>query len=498
MSRVFAITSSTDHIVINPDRKGEATFTVTNTASRSLRGQIRLRSLEEAKPEWFTISGETERDFTPGSTEQVTIRVQMPPGTKPGKHSFRIDVVSVENPDEDYSEGPVIALRMGVAAPAKPFPWWILIVVCLAIVLVSVLVYVLLPQKVEVPDVVQERLEEARKKIEAIGLSVKEISQESDEIEGKVIDQKPRKGKLKKGSIVELTVAVAAMVDVPMVTGRPFREATREIARSDLTFEKIEKEDPSALEETVVAQDPTQGRIKKGGAVKLTVSVPSAQPKKNIVLLGPQGSGKTTLASAISKVLSEIGRSTYVTYDTLAENSQKQVEFKTAKFSYRLVDLPDDVGLARFLLDENSKADAAIFVVSAVDDRSRIPEFLDLAKRKGISSLVVFISKADLVPERDRLGSNIPHSRVERFDPISNVSMTFVAQEARPRRPLRQLLEVEIRKLLTERGYDGAGTPVVFGSALGALQGDSQWKASVMELIKSIENYIEPRLQSAR
>jgi signal recognition particle receptor subunit beta len=389
---------------------------------------------------------------------------------------------------------------MGVAAPAKPFPWWILIVICLAIVLVGVLVYVLLPQKVDVPNVVQRglSLEEAKKEIEGVGLSVKEVSQESDEIEGKVIDQKPQTGKLKKGGIVELTVAVRAMVDVPMVTGRPFREAAREIARNGLIFEKIEKEDPNVLEEIVAAQDPTEGKIKKGGAVKLTVSVPSAQPKQNIVLLGPQGSGKTTLASAISKVLNDSGRSTYVTYDTLAENQQKQVEFKTAKFSYRLVDLPDDVGLARFLLDEKSKADAAILVVSAVDDRSRTPEFLDLAKRKGISSLVVFISKADLVPERDRLGSNIPHSRVERFDPISNVSMTFVAQEARPRRPLRQLLEVEIRKLLTERGYDGAGTPVVFGSALGALQGDAQWRASVMQLVKLIEDYIEPRLQGTR
>jgi hypothetical protein len=273
MSRVFAITSATNEVLLNPDAKGEATFTVTNSSARSTRAQIKVRPLEEGKIEWLSIVGETERDFTPGSTQQVLVKVQMPAATAVGKHSFRIDVISVEDPDEDYTEGPVVALRLGLPArPAKPFPWWILIAGSAALVLISALAYLLVPKKIDVPNVVQLSLEDAKKKINALGLVVKEIPQESDEKAGTVIDQNPKKDdKIKKGGTIDLTVAVAAMVDVPNVIGRVYQEAAIELARRGLTIQKIVIPDFTAVVATVIYQEPREGRIKKGGTIILTV-----------------------------------------------------------------------------------------------------------------------------------------------------------------------------------------------------------------------------------
>jgi signal recognition particle receptor subunit beta len=495
MPRVFAITSSTDHVLLNADRKGEATFTVTNSSTRSIRAQIRLRPLEETKIEWLNLTGEAERDFTPGATQQVVVSVKVPGGSS-GKHSFRIDVISVENPDEDYSEGPVVALRMGLPArPARPFPWWILIVVSVGLVLISALAYLLIPKKVDVPNVVQMSFADAKKKIDALGLTVKEISQESDEKEGTVIDQKPKEGKIKKGGTIELTVAVVAMVDVPSVTGQAFQQAAKEIARSGLTVVKIAKEDPAALDEMVIDQEPKEGRIKKGGAIKLTVAIPVSKAQANIILLGQKDHGKTTLASAITKVLSDIGRSTFVSYETLVNFPQKQAEFKTSRLSYKLVDFPDNDGIVNFLNDKNSKADAAILVVSAVDGpMPQTREHIKLAKEKGISAIVVFISKADLVNERDRIGSALRYAP-EQLVRVMPVFWSSAAQQAAPRRTLRQLVEKEVRELLNAYGFPGTEIPVIYGSALGALQGDPRWRTSVMDLVKSIEEYVEPRLR---
>lgn len=498
MPRVFAITSATDHILLNADRKGEATFTVTNGSTRTIRAQIKLRSLEEAKGEWLSLAGEAERDFTPGGTQQVVVNVQLPPGTPSSKHSFRVDVISIENPDEDYSEGPVVALRMGSPArPARPFPWWILIAALVGLAVISALVYLLIPKKVDVPNVVQMSLEEAKKRIDALGLVVTEIAQESNEKEGTVIDQKPKEGnKIKNGGSIELTVAVVRMVDVPSVMGRAFREAANEIARNGLTVEKIAKEDPAALEEIVIEQEPKEGRIKKGGAIKLTVAMPVSQSKVNIVLLGHKDHGKTTLASAITKVLSEVGRSTFVSYETLVNFPQKQAEFKTSRLSYRLVDFPENENILNFLNDKNSKADAAILVVSAADGpMPQTLEHIKLAKEKGIPAMVVFISKADLMSERDRIGSAEPRSATDQLVRFKPVLWSSATQEPAPRKSLRQLVEAEVRELLSKYGFDGQATPVIYGSALGALQGNAQWRTSILELVKSIEQYVEPRLR---
>lgn len=276
MSGIFDVTSAEDHVQLNADGKGEATFTVTNGSSGSIRAQIRLRPLEETKSEWLNLAGETDHDFAPGGTQQVVVKVQAPAATPAGKYSFRIDVIPVDNPDEDYSEGPAVTLRIGLPPkPARPFPWLALVAVSAGLVTMSGLVYLIIPKKVDVPKVTNMRFADAEKVIRDAGLTVERVVREDaggdDE---KIIDQDPKEGKIKKGGIIKVIVAVPVKFDVPNLTGKSFEEASREIAGMGLIAEKIVEEYPGVQEELVVDQEPKEGKIKKGGVIKLTVMVP--------------------------------------------------------------------------------------------------------------------------------------------------------------------------------------------------------------------------------
>src|SRR5262245_45337126 len=106
MDRIFAITTASDHVPTGGDGRGEITFTVTNRSRRPLRGQLRVRPLGSTKSEWLNIAGETERAFSPNATQQVIVKVNVPPGAPAGKYQFRLDTVSLVNPDDDFTEGP--------------------------------------------------------------------------------------------------------------------------------------------------------------------------------------------------------------------------------------------------------------------------------------------------------------------------------------------------------------------------------------------------------
>ena len=94
----------------------EASFTVTNTSAQALKGRLLTRPADPASPEWFSIVGESVRDFAPNAAEQVVVQLDVPPGSPPGSYSFRLDAVSEVDPDEDFTEGPSVAFD--VAAPA--------------------------------------------------------------------------------------------------------------------------------------------------------------------------------------------------------------------------------------------------------------------------------------------------------------------------------------------------------------------------------------------
>ena len=142
MSRVFAITSSTSTVVLDGSGRGSVTFTVTNTSSDALRMRVRLVAEGATQASWLTVSGEEQRRLEADGTEQFSVELAVPPGSSSGRHSFRFDAVSVENPDDDTVEGPSVAFEIAAAPTKKPFPWWIAALVGVLAVALAIGAYI--------------------------------------------------------------------------------------------------------------------------------------------------------------------------------------------------------------------------------------------------------------------------------------------------------------------------------------------------------------------
>src|SRR5215510_13016403 len=210
MNRIFAITTASDRVPTGGDGRGEITFTVTNSSARSLRGQLRVRPLGSTNVEWLNIAGETERNFSPNATQQVVVKVSVPPGTPAGKYQFRLDTVSLINPDDDFTEGPTIDLEVkATEVPKKAFPWWIIAAAAGAVVLIVTLTWLLWPSGVEVPDVVGLDVAEATKKFEDLKFKVEVTRQVNSSVGlNHVFSQDPQgKSTAKEGAAVMLLVA---------------------------------------------------------------------------------------------------------------------------------------------------------------------------------------------------------------------------------------------------------------------------------------------------
>lgn len=158
MAKTFTITT-TATAPQKADNKGhaEAVFTVTNTSARPVRGMARVRPLESTKQEWVKINGESERDFAPGGTQQFVVTFDSPvvapapAGSPPvaspttgaaaaDRYSFRLDVASATNPDEDFTEGPTVTVEVPGAVPPPPkkkFPIWIIFVIIAAVLVIG-------------------------------------------------------------------------------------------------------------------------------------------------------------------------------------------------------------------------------------------------------------------------------------------------------------------------------------------------------------------------
>jgi hypothetical protein len=210
MSRIFAITAASDRVPTGGDGRGEITFTVTNSSARALRGQLRVRPLASTKGEWLSIAGETERNFSPNATQQVVVKVATPPGAPAGKYQFRLDAISVLNPDDDFTEGPTIDFEVkATEAPKKAFPWLLVAAGAGAVILIVALTWLLWPSGAEVPDVVGLDLAEATKKIEDSKFKVEVTRQPNSSVGvNHVFTQDPEgKSKAEAGATVKLFVA---------------------------------------------------------------------------------------------------------------------------------------------------------------------------------------------------------------------------------------------------------------------------------------------------
>ncbi len=191
------------------------------------------------------------------------------------------------------------------------------------------------------------------------------------------------------------------------------------------------------------------------------------KPHVNIGTIGHVDHGKTTLTAAITKVLAEQGLSELRSFDSIDNAPEEKergitintahVEYETAKRHYAHVDCPGHADYVKNMVTGAAQMDGAIIVVAATDGpMPQTREHILLARQVNVPRLVVFMNKCDQVDDEEML----------------------------------ELVEMDMRDLLSQYEYDGDNTPVIRGSALGALEGDPKWVAKVMELMEAVDNWI--------
>ncbi|AID37445.1 elongation factor Tu [Candidatus Walczuchella monophlebidarum] len=191
------------------------------------------------------------------------------------------------------------------------------------------------------------------------------------------------------------------------------------------------------------------------------------KPHLNIGTIGHVDHGKTTLTAAITKVLSEQGLAEakdFSAIDNAPEERERgitintsHVEYQTPKRHYAHVDCPGHADYVKNMVTGAAQMDGAILVVAASDGpMPQTREHILLARQVGVPKLVVFMNKVDIVDDPELL----------------------------------ELVEIELRELLSKYEFDGDNTPIIHGSALGALNGEVKWMEKINELITAIDNYI--------
>lgn len=193
-----------------------------------------------------------------------------------------------------------------------------------------------------------------------------------------------------------------------------------------------------------------------------------SKPHVNIGTIGHVDHGKTTLTAAITKVLSQNGGAEFVDYANIDKAPEERergitintshVEYETEKRHYAHVDCPGHADYVKNMITGAAQMDGAILVVSATDGAMpQTREHILLSRQVGVPKMVVFINKCDMVDDPE----------------------------------LVDLVEMEIRELLNEYGFDGDNTPVVRGSALKALEGDANYEQSIRDLMAAVDEWID-------
>ena len=197
------------------------------------------------------------------------------------------------------------------------------------------------------------------------------------------------------------------------------------------------------------------------------------KPHVNVGTIGHVDHGKTTLTAALTKVSADKGFGTkYIAYDQVAKASESQgrrdptkiltiatshVEYETTARHYAHVDCPGHADYVKNMITGAAQMDGAILVVSAVDGpMPQTREHVLLARQVNVPRMVVFLNKCDLVEDAELL----------------------------------DLVELEVRELLSKQGFDGDNVPVIRGAAIKAIEGDAAWVAKIQELFDALDSYI--------
>jgi len=198
------------------------------------------------------------------------------------------------------------------------------------------------------------------------------------------------------------------------------------------------------------------------------------KPHVNIGTMGHIDHGKTTLTAAITKVLSErVGGSSFTPFDQIDKAPEERqrgitisiahVEYETANRHYAHVDMPGHADYVKNMITGAAQIDGAILVVSAADGpMPQTREHVLLARQVGVPYIVVALNKADVVDDEELL----------------------------------ELVEMEVRELLTSYDFPGDDIPIVHVSALKALEGDVAWGDKIMELMDAVDTYIPEPIRS--
>src|SRR5215216_2779424 len=191
------------------------------------------------------------------------------------------------------------------------------------------------------------------------------------------------------------------------------------------------------------------------------------KPHCNIGTIGHVDHGKTSLTAAITKVLAETGGATFTAYDQIDNAPEEKargitintahVEYETQNRHYAHVDCPGHADYVKNMITGAAQMDGAILVVSAADGpMPQTREHILLARQVGVPFIIVYLNKADMVDDDELL----------------------------------ELVEVEVRELLSEYDFPGDDIPFVTGSALKALEGDEEYKQKIIELAEHLDSYI--------
>lgn len=243
MANIFAITTVNDKLKADA---GSATivFTVTNTTSRPLRGIAKIKPLGSTEAQWLKIDGETERDFPAGGTHQFTVifnkpKPAAPPiGAQPAElFPFRLDEISAANPDEDFTEGPMVTIEIPEqkVEEKKPFPWWIIPVAAVLLIFAGVILWLVLRNGgAKVPEVTGLAYPEAEKTLTDAGFT----AQKSEEIAPDktldvVFNQDPPAG-AKADPAVAVKLSVPAATTVPNLVNLTLNAAITALEKKGL------------------------------------------------------------------------------------------------------------------------------------------------------------------------------------------------------------------------------------------------------------------------
>lgn len=193
-----------------------------------------------------------------------------------------------------------------------------------------------------------------------------------------------------------------------------------------------------------------------------------SKPHLNIGTLGHVDHGKTTLTAAITKVMADKGFSEASAFDQIDNAPEEKergitinsshVEYQTENRHYAHVDCPGHADYVKNMVTGAAQMDGAILVVAATDGpMPQTREHILLGRQVGVPRIVAFLNKVDLVDDEELL----------------------------------ELVEMEVRDLLSFYEYDGDDAPVISGSALGALEGDEKWAEKIVELMEAVDEYIQ-------